>query len=101
MAMERLACFGKRETSRRAVDEAYVELGLQRSDAAAELRRLQAQRLCRRRVGTEIGYFGEEIEVVKVSNRGHAAAGIVLLVTNIYSNFQVCPGGSLHRYVLR
>ena len=44
MAMERLACFGERETPRRTVDEAHAELGLQRSDAAAELRGLQAQR---------------------------------------------------------
>jgi len=38
MAMECLACFGERETPRRAVYEAHAELGLQRSDAAAELR---------------------------------------------------------------
>src|SRR5258708_1467405 len=85
MAMERLACFGERETSRRAVDEAYAELALQRSDAAAKLRRLQAQRLRGRRVGAEIGYFGEEIEVVEVSNWGHGAAPIILSTTNMRS----------------
>jgi hypothetical protein len=37
MAMERLACFGERQTPRRAVDQAHAELALQRSDAAAKL----------------------------------------------------------------
>jgi hypothetical protein len=32
MAMERFACFGEREASRRTVDEAHAELSLQRSD---------------------------------------------------------------------
>ena len=71
MAMEALACFGKRKTPRRAVDEAHAELGLQRSDAAAELRRLQAQRFRCRRIGAEIDHFGEEVEVVEVLNRSH------------------------------
>src|SRR5258705_9990676 len=85
MAMERLACFGERETSRRAVDEAHAELGLQRSDAAAKLRRLQAQRFRRCRVGAEIDHFGEEIEVVEVLNWGHAVVSIILFRTNMYS----------------
>jgi hypothetical protein len=74
MAMECLACFGERETPRRAVYEAHAELGLQRSDAAAELRGLQAQRFRRCRVGAEIDHFGEEIEVVEILNWGHVAA---------------------------
>src|SRR5712671_1986640 len=85
MAMERLACFGERKTPRRPVDQAHAELALQRSDTAAKLRRLQAQRLRRRRIGAEIGDLGEEIEVVEVSNWGHAAGSIVLLETNIIS----------------
>jgi len=85
MAMERLACFGERETPRRAVDEAHAELGLQRSDTAAKLRRLQAQRLRGRRIGAEIGDLGEEIEVVEVSNRGHGATAIILSTTNMRS----------------
>src|SRR5207302_6676521 len=85
MAMERLACFGERETPRRAVDQAHAELALQRSDAAAKLRRLQAQRLRRRRVGAEIGDLGEKIEVVEVSNWGHGAAPIILSTTNMRS----------------
>src|SRR6266481_6551869 len=85
MAVERLACFGERETPRRAVDEAHAELALQRSDAAAKLRRLQAQRLRRRRIGAEIGDLGEEIEVVEVSNWGHGAAPIILSTTNMRS----------------
>ena len=74
MAMECLARFGERETPRRAVYEAHAELGLQRSDAAAKLRGLQAQRFRRCRVGAEIDHFGEEIEVVEVLNWGHVAA---------------------------
>src|SRR6202030_1874365 len=85
MAMERLSCFGERETPRRAVDQAHAELALQRSDAAAELRRLQAQRLRGRRIGAEIGDLGEEIQVVEVSNRGHGAAPIILFTTNMRS----------------
>ena len=73
MAMECLACFGERETPRRAVYEAHAELGLQRSDAAAQLRGLQAQRFRRCRIGAEVDHFGEEIEVVEVLNWGHAA----------------------------
>ena len=68
MPMERLACFGKREKARRAVDEAHAELGLQRSNAAAKLRRLQAVCSRRRRVGAEVDDFGENIEVVEVLN---------------------------------
>src|SRR5258708_34597185 len=49
MPIERLACFGERETPRRAVDQAHAELALQRSDAAAKPRRLPAPRLRRRR----------------------------------------------------
>ena len=71
MAVERLACFGERETPRCTVDQAHAKLALQRSDAAAKLRRLQAQRLRRRGIGAEIGDLGEEIEIVEVSNRGH------------------------------
>jgi hypothetical protein len=85
MAMERLACFGERETPRRTVDQAHAELALQRSDAAAKLRRLQAQRRRRRRIGAEIGDLGEEIEVVEVSNWGHGAAPIILSTTNMRS----------------
>src|SRR5260221_7058078 len=85
MAMERLTCFGERETPRRAVDQADAELALQCSDAAAKLRRLQAQRLRRRRIGAEIGDLGEEIEVVEVVNRSHGAAPIILSTTNMRS----------------
>src|SRR5258706_13241843 len=85
MAMECLACFGERETPRRAVYEAHAELGLQRSDAAAQLRGLQAQRFRRCRIGAEVDYFGEEIEVVEVLNRGHAIRLIVLFRTNMHS----------------
>src|SRR5258706_11727513 len=92
MAMERLACFGERETPCRAVDEAHAELGLQRGDAAAELRCLQAQSLPRRRVGAEIGDLGEELEVVEVLNRSHTGAEIILFEINIYSISRVCPG---------
>ncbi len=92
MAMERLACFGERETPCRAVDEAHAELGLQRGDAAAELRCLQAQSLPRRRVGAEIGDLGEEIEVVEVLDRSHTGAEIILFETNMYSISRVCPG---------
>ena len=74
MAMECLACFGERETPRRSIQEAHAELGLQRSDAAAELRGLQAQRFRRCRVGAELNDFGEEIEVVEVLNWGHVTA---------------------------
>ena len=74
MAMECLACLGEREAPRRAVYEPHAELGLQRCDAAAELRGLQAQRFRRRRVGAEIDHFGEEIEVVEVLNWAHVAA---------------------------
>ena len=79
MAMEHLACFGERETPRRAVEEAYAEFGLQCSNAAAELRRLQAQRLRRCRVGAKIDHFGEEVEVVEVLDWNHTGAGIVLI----------------------
>src|ERR1700730_10776902 len=85
MAMERLAGLGEREAPRRAVDQAHAELALQRSDAAAKLRRLQAQRLRGRRIGAEIGDLGEEIGVVGVSNRGHGAAAIILTPTNLRS----------------
>src|SRR5882762_3347037 len=71
VAMERLACFGERKTSRRAVDEAHAELGLQRSDTAAELRRLHAKSFRRCGVGAEIDHFGEEVKVVEVLNWGH------------------------------
>jgi hypothetical protein len=74
MAMERLACFGEGETPRRAVDEAYSELGLQRGDAAAKLRGLQAQCFRRCRIGTKIDDLGEEIEVVEVLDGSHAEA---------------------------
>ncbi len=74
MPMERLTRFGERETPRRAVDEAHTELGLQRSDTAAELRRLQAKRLRRRRIGAEIDHFGEEVEVVEVLDRSHTGS---------------------------
>jgi hypothetical protein len=36
-----LACFRERKTSRRAVDQAHAEFVLQRSNAAAKLRRLR------------------------------------------------------------
>src|SRR4029077_20043807 len=85
MAMECLACFGERETPRCAVYETHAELSLQRSDAAAELRGLQAQGFCRCRVGAEIDHFGEEIEVVEVLNGGHVAARIILCTTNMHS----------------
>lgn len=85
MAMECLACFGERESPRRAVYEAHAELGLQRSNAAAKLRGLQVQRFRRCRVGAEIDHFGEEIEVVEVLDWGHAAAYIILFTTNMHS----------------
>src|SRR5258705_5809222 len=85
MAMEGLARFSEREAPRRAVDEAHAELGLQRGDAADKLRGLQAQRLRRPRIGSEIDHFGEEIEVVEVLNRSHAAASIILFATNMNS----------------
>src|ERR1700730_12481291 len=85
MAMERLAGLGERETPRRAVDQAYAELALQRSDAAAELRRVQAQRLRRRRIRAEIRELREATQVAEVSNRGHTAAPIILSTTNMRS----------------
>src|SRR5712671_3966868 len=85
MAMECLACFGERETPRRAVYEAHAELGLQRSDAAAQLRGLQAQRFRRCCIGAEVDHLGEEIEVVEVLNWGHAARRIILPRTNMHS----------------
>src|SRR6266481_1254166 len=88
MAMERLACFGERETPRRAVDQAHAELALQRSDAAAKLRRLQAQRLRRRRIGAEIGDLGEEIEIVEVLDWSHVLAEIILFRANMYSIYR-------------
>src|SRR4029077_2677492 len=110
MPMERLARFGERETPRRAVDEAHAELGLQRGDAAAELRCLQAQCFCRRRVRAEVDDLGEEIEVVEVLNRGHrqpqlfysrqicipfllSAQGIIaqLLTCTRQAGAQLCP----------
>ena len=78
MAMEGLAGLGERKTSRCTVDEAHAEFGLQRSDAAAKLRGLQAQRLRCRRVGAEIDHFGEEIEVVEILNRSHGGAHFIL-----------------------
>src|SRR5258707_15064181 len=74
---------GQRWTA--SVDHAHGELALQRSDAAAKLRRRQAQRLRRRRIGAEIGGLGEEIEVVEVSNWGHGPAPIILSTTNMRS----------------
>src|SRR5258708_15222663 len=74
---------GQRWTA--SVGQAHAELVLRRSDAAAKLRRLQAQRLRGRRIGAEIGDLGEEIEVVEVSNRGHGAAPIILSTTNMRS----------------
>src|SRR5258706_7663049 len=74
---------GQRWTA--SVDHAHAELVLRRSDAAAKLRRLQAQRLRGRRIGAEIGDLGEEIEVVEVSNWGHGAAPIILSTTNMRS----------------
>ena len=85
MAMEGLASLGERKASRRAIDETHAEFSLQRGDAAAELRGLQAQRLRRRRVGAEVDHFGKEIEVVEILNRDHAMALIVLLLTSITS----------------
>ena len=60
MAMECLACFGQRETPSRAVYEPHAKLGLQRGDAAAELRGLQTQRFRRCRVGAEIDYLAKK-----------------------------------------
>src|SRR5258708_30485567 len=74
---------GQRWTA--SVGQAHAELVLRRSDAAAKLRRLQAQRLRGRRIGAEIGDPGEEIEVVEVPNGGHGAAPIILSTTNMRS----------------
>ena len=91
MPMERLARVGERQTPRRTVDQAKAELGLQRSDAAAELRRLQAQCFRRRCVGAEVHHFGEEIEVVEIINWGHGRP-IVLFTTNMRSISQSVQG---------
>ena len=99
MAMERLACFGEGETPRRAVDEAYSELGLQRGDAAAKLRGLQAQCFRRCRIGAEIDDFGEEIEVVEVLNGSHAASLDYSIYNKYVFHFRGLSRGSLHRYV--
>src|SRR5258706_9716735 len=80
---------GQRWTA--SVDHAHAELVLRRSDAAAKLRRLQAQRLRRRRIGAEIGDLGEEIEVVEVSNRGHGAAPNYSIHDKYAFHFEICP----------
>jgi len=91
MTMERLACFSERETPRVVRLMRHAELALQRSDAAAKLRRLQAQRLRRRRIGAEIGDLGEEIEVVEVSNWGHGAAPNYSIHDKYAFHFGICP----------
>jgi hypothetical protein len=72
MPMEGLARLGERKTSRGAIDEAHAELGLQRSDTAAQLRGLQAQRVRCRRVGAEVDHLGEKIKIVEILDRGHS-----------------------------
>jgi len=98
MAMKGFARFGKRKASRRAVDQAYPKLGLQRSDAAAEFRCLEAESLSCGGVRAKVRDFGKEVEIVEISNRGHVTARIVLSGANIYCRFGVCPRGLLQRY---